>query len=202
MDGPLVLVKAQLSASSQTPLHVCGMFHGKLQRKSNKTSQDVYVVCGLQKAFLGKPAIEALVVVNSSWAYCERGYWQKVLWPTREATRQLQNQAQRWSICTHTSKESGCAEREMEDQGIKSRIDEPTERYAEMVLLLKSNGKISMCRPHQKYVPKMSHHSICWARHSPDYLSKRVHQARCKFGLLADWARKGVCHIHWMALCQ
>ncbi len=43
---------------------VCGKFQGSLQRNITKTKQDIYVVRGLQKPLLGRPAIEALRVVT------------------------------------------------------------------------------------------------------------------------------------------
>ncbi len=45
-------------------MHVCGKFQGSLQRNITKTKQDIYVVRGLQKPLLGRPAIEAVTVVE------------------------------------------------------------------------------------------------------------------------------------------
>ncbi len=63
-DGPMSRVEIRLSGASQHPLHVCGKFQGSLQRNITKTKQDIYVVRGLQKPLLGRPAIEALRVVT------------------------------------------------------------------------------------------------------------------------------------------
>ena len=63
-DGPLTQVSERLSGASQQPLHVCGKMTAKLRCNDNETQEDVYIVRGLRKALLGKPAIEALGVVT------------------------------------------------------------------------------------------------------------------------------------------
>ena len=51
-----------LRGPSQHTLTVLGKFHGTLHSANTTALQNIYVVKGLQKALLGRPAIEALGV--------------------------------------------------------------------------------------------------------------------------------------------
>ena len=62
-DGPLSPPSKQLTGPSHEALDVCGQFTAQLQRNTMQTMQDVYVVKGLHKPLLGRPAIEALNIV-------------------------------------------------------------------------------------------------------------------------------------------
>ena len=53
-----------MSGPSQQKLDVCGQFLGNLSNQFQTTQQEVYVINGLRKALLGRPAIEALQVVK------------------------------------------------------------------------------------------------------------------------------------------
>ena len=63
-DGPLRISERSLTGAGQHPLHVCGQFLGCLKRKEVELQQEVYVVKGLRKPLLGRPAIEGLGVVS------------------------------------------------------------------------------------------------------------------------------------------
>ena len=52
-----------LSGAGQQTLSVCGRFMGTLTHKTNAIKDEIFVVQKLQKALLGKPAIEALNLV-------------------------------------------------------------------------------------------------------------------------------------------
>ena len=45
-------------------MDVCGQFLGNLSNQLQSTQQEIYVIRGLRKALLGRPAIEALQVVK------------------------------------------------------------------------------------------------------------------------------------------
>ena len=62
-DGPLSPPSKQLTGPSHEALDVRGQFSGQFQRNTLQTTQDVYMVRGLHKPLLGRPAIEALNVV-------------------------------------------------------------------------------------------------------------------------------------------
>ena len=53
-----------LSGPSQQKLDVCGQILGNLSNQFQSTQQEIYVVRGLRKALLGRPAIEALRVIQ------------------------------------------------------------------------------------------------------------------------------------------
>lgn len=53
-----------LSGPSQQKLDVRGQFLGNLSNQFQCTQQEIYVIRGLCKALLGRPAIEALQVVQ------------------------------------------------------------------------------------------------------------------------------------------
>ena len=59
-DNKLQPAGKVLRGPSQHTLTVLGKFHGTLQSANATALQDIYVVKGLQKALLGRPAIEAL----------------------------------------------------------------------------------------------------------------------------------------------
>ena len=63
-DGPLVHTHQVLSGPSQQKLDICGQFMGNLSNQFQTTEQEVYVIRGLHKALLGRPAIEALQIVK------------------------------------------------------------------------------------------------------------------------------------------
>ena len=62
-DGPLSPPSKRLSDPSQEALDVCGQFNGQLKRNTLQTRQGIYVVRGLHKPLLGRPAIKALNIV-------------------------------------------------------------------------------------------------------------------------------------------
>lgn len=63
-DGPLRPPERVLKGAGQQPLLVRGKFKGCLKKDEVESQQDVYVVSGLRKPLLGRPAIEALGIVS------------------------------------------------------------------------------------------------------------------------------------------
>ena len=62
-DGPLLTSTRVLRGPAGHVLRVCGVFKGKLRNGHTEAEQEIYVVQGLHKALLGRPAIESLHVV-------------------------------------------------------------------------------------------------------------------------------------------
>ena len=63
-DGSLTQTNRVLSGPSQQKLDVCWQFTGKLSNQFQSTQQEIYIIRGLCKALLGRPAIKALQVVQ------------------------------------------------------------------------------------------------------------------------------------------
>ena len=61
-DGPLKSLNQVLSGSSQRTLSVVGKFVGNLKSDHISAKQEIYVVNGLQRPLLGRPAIESINV--------------------------------------------------------------------------------------------------------------------------------------------
>ena len=63
-DGPLQPSKCQLIGAGSQPLDAQGYFKGYLKHKDTQIAQDIFVIRGLSKSLLGRPAIEALTIVT------------------------------------------------------------------------------------------------------------------------------------------
>ena len=63
-DGSLTQTNQVLSSPSQQKLDVCEQILGNLSNQFQSTQQEIYVIRGLHRALLGRPAIEALQVVQ------------------------------------------------------------------------------------------------------------------------------------------
>ena len=61
----LLPASTTLTGAGNQPLQVCGQFEAKLQYKSQCCKQIFYVVTGLCRALLGRPAIEAFNLIAS-----------------------------------------------------------------------------------------------------------------------------------------
>ena len=63
-DFPLLQSNRVLSGPSKQKLDICGQFLGNLSNQLWCTQQEIYFIHGSRKALLGRPAIEALQVVQ------------------------------------------------------------------------------------------------------------------------------------------
>ena len=162
-----------LTGAGQHPLHVCGQFLGCLKRKEVELQQEVYVVKGLRKPLLGRPAIEGLGVVSQieqvhtndivkrfSHLFCGLGKLKD------NYTIKLRKDAQPFSLTTPRRialpllpKVKAELQR-MEDLGVISKVKEPTEWCAGMVVVPKANGKVRICVDLTKL-----NESVCRERH-------------------------------------
>ena len=77
-DGTLETTTRKLSGPAGNKLEVLGKISGYIKRGGEHTIQDIYIVRGLTRPLMGKPAIEALQVVTlnvqsiSSENVCEK----------------------------------------------------------------------------------------------------------------------------------
>ena len=63
-DGPLQPTERSLTGAGQQPLEVQGQFVGHLRYNSLETEQKIFVIQGLSRPLLGRPAIKALSIVS------------------------------------------------------------------------------------------------------------------------------------------
>ena len=63
-DGPLQSAERSLTGAGQQPLEVQGQFMGHLRYNNLETEQKIFVIQGLSRPLLGRPAIEALAIVS------------------------------------------------------------------------------------------------------------------------------------------
>ena len=63
-DGPLQPAERLLTGAGQQPLEVQGQFVGNLRYNNFETEQNIFVIQGLSRPLLGRPAIEALAIVS------------------------------------------------------------------------------------------------------------------------------------------
>ncbi len=152
----LLASRRTLRGPSQNELQVCGQFSGTIARVDQETEQEVYVVKDLHKPLLGRPSIEALgliarvrgVQLNKSpdQAFPElfKGFGKL----QEEYTIKLREGAKPFSLTTPrrvaipllpaVRKE---LER-MEELGVVTRVEKPTEWCAGMVVVPKAKGKV------------------------------------------------------------
>ena len=149
-----------LVGPSQDKLQVCGQFIGTLTHKNNTVKQDVYVVKGLRKPLIGRPAITALKLVSQ--VNTVNSYQQKIVnkFPKLfeglgtiegEYAIVLKNDAKPYALATPRRIPlplKGQVEEElkrMEALGVIRKVDVPTDWCAGMVVVPKSNNKVRIC---------------------------------------------------------
>lgn len=150
-----------LCGPSNSKLHVFGKFQCTLESNNKICVQDVYVVRGLTEALLGRPAIQELEIlqqVNVSALSASERYRKKFpklfngLGKTDwEYKISLDSQAKPYSITVPRRvpiplmpKLKAELER-MQNKGVISKVDEPTEWCSPMVCVPKLNGDVRIC---------------------------------------------------------
>lgn len=172
-DGPLTLSPRVLTGASQQPLSVRGLFNGKIKHNHREIEHHVYVVSGLRKPLLGRPAIEALQLVTRIEPIETEEIIKK--FPTvfqglgrlkDDYTIKLKSDAQPFALSTPRRvaipllpKVKAELER-MEKLGVITKVEEPTEWCAGMVVVPKPNGKVRICVDLTKL-----NESVCRERH-------------------------------------
>lgn len=164
---PLQQSTKTLTGPSNNSLPVQGRFKATLAKGTDKggkggIEQVIYVVDGLSKCLLGQPAIEALGLVSrvqNITGGAQSKVTQNPIEPLFEGlgklegpyTIVLEENAQPHAISTHrrvpiplmpaVQEELSC----MEKQGVTTRVHQPTDWCAGMVVVLKKNGKVRIC---------------------------------------------------------
>ena len=159
-DGPLSSSDRILRGPSKCSLQVLGKFLATLQKDQSKTQEQIYVVRELQKALLGRPAIESLgllirvdevlsskTVVVSKFPHlftglgCMKGAYHIDLRP--DATPFALTVPRRVAIPLMEKVKTEL--QRMEKMGVISRVSEPTDWCAGMVVVPKPDGRIRIC---------------------------------------------------------
>ena len=148
-----------LFGPAETTLPVRGCFTGTIQRGDKTSQQEIFVVPGARQALLGRPAIEALKVVekvNEVEAKDFKANFPKLFkglgkLDGPDYVIKLKPDAKPHALCTPRrvpvpllSKVREELSR-MEQMEIISKVDEPTEWCAGMVVVPKPNGKVRIC---------------------------------------------------------
>jgi len=138
----------QLSGPSQEALDVCGQFTGN----SVSTTQEIYVIHGLHTSLLGKPAIETLQLltflngikhhqeISNTVHRLKDSYKIKL---KAGATPYAPSVPQRIAVplLPKVKQEIEC----MIKMGVITKVTEPTEWCAGMVVVPKPSGKVRIC---------------------------------------------------------
>ena len=149
-----------LCGPANTKLPVQGCFKAKIQKNENITEQEIFVVTGARQALLGRPAIESLNIVQKMNAIgVTKNYKEKFPHLFKGLGKldgpdykiKLKPDAKPYALSTPrrvpvpllTKVKEELAR--MEQMQIISKVDEPTEWCAGMVVVPKSNGKVRIC---------------------------------------------------------
>ena len=152
--------KIKLTGPGQQPLDVCGVFEAQIQSHEKATTQNVYVIRGLKTPLLGRPAIEALSLVSVVQSFNSPGEEIFKKYPTLfqglgkltgEYNIKLREGAQPYAVTTPRRialpllpKVKEELER-LEFQGVISRVEEPTDWCAPIVVVPKQSGSVRLC---------------------------------------------------------
>ena len=141
-------------------LPALGKFTGTLKSATCEAKEDVYVVEGLNRPLLGRPAIEALGLVARLATVDKLELRPATQFPALfhglgklqgEYTIQLQEGAKPFALSTPRRvaipllKAVKQELQRMEELGVIAKVEAPTEWCAGMVVVPKSNGKVRIC---------------------------------------------------------
>ena len=155
---PLKPAKKSLTGPSSQPLDVCGLFTGTLQHRSCTSSEDIFVVNNLQMSLLGHPAIESLrlvsrvnTVADQRLPYMYPDLFQGLGKNPGKYHIQLKDDAQPFALSTlrrvalPLQPKVKSELQWMEQLGVISKVDEPTDWCAGIVVVPKQDGKVRIC---------------------------------------------------------
>lgn len=154
-------------------LEVCGRFTAHVTRKGVESKQEIYVVRNLSRALLGRPAIQALNVavliepVQGDYVVEQFPELFKGLGKLKDSYKiKLREGATPFALTTPRRVPIPLLPKvkeelqRMESMGVITRIDEPTEWCAGMVVMPKRGGKVRICVDLTKL-----NESVCRERH-------------------------------------
>ena len=157
-DGELQPASLPLNGPTGEALKVLGQFSGHLTRRGNDSRQDIYVVRNLCRPLLGKPAIEALNVVILVEAVQKADVVKQFPDVFRglgklkdNYTINLREDATPYALTTPRRVPIPLLPKvkeelqRMEKLGVITKIEEPTDWCAGMVVVPKQNGKVRIC---------------------------------------------------------
>lgn len=180
-DGPLLHTPKKLYGPNNTRLSVVGQIQGSLESKDKKSCQPVFVIDNLARPLLGLPALTALRLVERMEKIDtleengdpERKFKKKFPKVFTGLGRlegdyriRLREDAVPYALTTPRRVPIPLTEKvkeelkRMEEMGVISRIEKPTEWCAGIVVVPKPNGKIRLCVDLTKL-----NESVCRERH-------------------------------------
>ena len=180
-----------LRGPSRNILPAKGQFRATVKIDSREAEQDVYVVSGLHQPLLGRPAIEALGLVSriqAIQAVMEEDKHPKNLFPElfsglgkleKEYTIKLKegvvpfalNTPRRVAIPLMPAVQEELTR--MENLGVISRVEEPTDWCAGMVVVPKPDGRVRICVDLTKL-----NESVCRERHMMPAVEQTLAQVK------------------------
>ena len=133
-----------------------GKFSGTLTLHDRKTTEEIYVVSGLTKSLLGRPAIDRLKLirrlanVNTTQTPREQfpSLFQGLGKMEQPYTIQLNDGAKPFALSTPRRVAIPLlksVQQELESMGVISRVHQPTEWCAGMVVVPKASGTVRIC---------------------------------------------------------
>ncbi|KXJ30128.1 Retrovirus-related Pol polyprotein from transposon opus [Exaiptasia diaphana] len=155
----LLKTNANLSGPNQQKLDVCGMFEANISYKEQSSMQKVYVVRGLKRPLLGRPAIEALNIVSFVNAVFEKDdvvkRYPKLFTGLGKLETayhiELEKDAKPYALFSarrialpQLPKVRKELER-LESLGVISKVEVPTDWCAPIVVVPKQNGQVRIC---------------------------------------------------------
>ena len=164
----LVKTDKRLYGPGGAELDCIGVFKATIESKNNKSEQDLYVVKGLKKPLLGRPAIEALGILKRVEAVGEGQKDIKKEYPTlfnspqigkidKPYTIRLSEEARPFSIATPRRLPLPMKDmveeelKNLQEQGIIRQVTKPTDWCAPIVVVPKSTpGKVRICVDYTK----------------------------------------------------
>ena len=164
LDG-LQKTDKQLYGPGGSKIEVLGVHKATIESKNNKTVQDLYVVKGLKKPLLGKPAIQALNILQRINTVSSSKVEPKTEYPElfqglgridNAYTVRLKEDAKPFSIASPRrlplpmKKKVEEELKSLEDKGIIRPVTTPTDWCAPIVAVPKSSGKIRLCVDYTK----------------------------------------------------
>jgi len=175
-DGPLQSPTRKLTGAGQHALQVDRQFRGCLQYNDKEIYRDIFVVKGLTKPLLGRPAIDALQLVSmiepiSTQLHPAIQGFPKLFQGLgklqgRPYSISLHSDAQPYALCTPRrvaipllpKVEAELAR--MQELGVIDKVEQATEWCAGMVVVPKANGQVRICMDLTKL-----NKSVCRERH-------------------------------------